>query len=192
MTGSESSAHAAGMSDIDLMLRAREGDDTAFGVLIRRHQDALFRFFRSMGLGDDSEDAVQETFLRLHRYRGRYEPRAAFRTFMYLLARQVCCDAFRKRLRRREMMESVQREAEAADAGSGADIGRSDRLALAEAVLNELPEAMRMVVVMSLYQGLRYEEIAGALDVPVGTVKSRMFHAMLKLKEALHARTRRA
>jgi RNA polymerase sigma-70 factor (ECF subfamily) len=65
---------------------------------------------------------------------------------------------------------------------------RGDRLALAEELLLTLPDAMREVVVMSLCQGMKYEEISVALDIPVGTVKSRMFNAMLRLKEALRER----
>lgn len=189
MSGLDSDNRGGGLSDIDLMRILREGDERALAALVRRYQDALFRFFRSMGLGDDSEDATQETFLRVYRYRDRYEPRAAFRTFIYLLARQVCCDAFRKLQRRQQMMETVRLDADGAGE-AGAESARSDRATLAEAALRELPEAMRLVVVMSVYQGLRYEEIAEALGIPEGTVKSRMFHAMARLKESMHARKR--
>jgi RNA polymerase sigma-70 factor, ECF subfamily len=172
-------------SDVDLMLRIKRGDEDAFTLLVRRHQNALFTFFRSMGLSHDAEDAVQETFLRLYRYRSRYEPRAAFRTFMYLVARQVCFDAFRKRGRQQRLLREVERETPAQEAKT-TPLG--DAAARAEELLQALPEAMRIVVVMSIYQGLRYEEIGEALGIPAGTVKSRMFHAMLRLREALHAR----
>jgi RNA polymerase sigma-70 factor (ECF subfamily) len=175
-------------SDVELMLRVRDHDDEqAFGTLMDRYQVLLVGFFRSMGLVNDAYDAAQETFLRLYRYRKRYEPKASLRTFIYLLARQVCMDASRKRMRRERLMDAFRREqtVEATVAR-----GPSGDAILADALLGELPEAMRCVVVMSIYQGLCYDEIAAALEIPVGTVKSRMFNAMLRLREALHARKR--
>lgn len=167
------------------MLRVGRGDDLALAALVRRYQTPLLNFFRSMGLHSGADDAVQETFLRVYRYRDRYEPRAAFRTFIYMIARQVSVDAIRKSRRYGDMLNRAAGEAEA-DPVPGR--GRSDRMALAEELLMTLPESMREVVVMSLCQGMKYDEISRALDIPVGTVKSRMFNAMLRLKEALRER----
>lgn len=172
-------------SDIELMQRVRDGDDFAMSELVRRYQGALLNFFRSMGLGAESDDALQETFLRVYRYRDRYEPRAAFRTFIYMIARQAGVDALRKNKRYGTLVDNAAKEAEVA---SVPGVPRGDSLALAEELLLKLPEAMREVVVMSLCQGMKYDEISAVLDIPVGTVKSRMFNAMLRLKEALHDR----
>jgi RNA polymerase sigma-70 factor (ECF subfamily) len=172
-------------SDIELMQRVRLGDDDAVATLVHRYQGPLLNFFRAMGLHAGADDAVQETFLRLYRYRDRYEPRATFRTFIYMIARQVSVDAIRKGKRYGDLLERAANESET-DAGPG--MLRGDRLALAEELLLTLPDAMREVVVMSLCQGMKYEEISVALDIPVGTVKSRMFNAMLRLKEALRER----
>jgi RNA polymerase sigma-70 factor (ECF subfamily) len=169
-------------SDIELMQRVRNGDDDALTVLVHRYQGPLINFFRSMGLHSGAEDAVQDTFLRLYRYRDRYEPRAAFRTFIYMIARQVSVDAIRKGKRYGDLLARAANESET-DGVVG--LPRGDRTALAEELLMTLPDAMREVVVMSLCQGMKYEEISVALDIPVGTVKSRMFNAMLRLKEAL-------
>jgi RNA polymerase sigma-70 factor, ECF subfamily len=170
-------------SDIALMLRVKEGDEGAFLALVRRYQDALFRFFRSMGLTSDAEDAAQETFVRLYKYRQRYEPRAGLRTFIYLLARQVFVDAYRKRQRYDGFLTAFQAEAEG---GQSEEARVGAPLVRAEELLRELPEPMRLVVVMSFYEGLNYEEIADVLEVPVGTVKSRMFHALRRLREAMN------
>jgi RNA polymerase sigma-70 factor, ECF subfamily len=168
------------------MLRVRERDDEqAFAALVDRYQVPLVGFFRGMGLVNDASDAAQETFLRLFRYRRRYEPKASLRTFIYLLARQVCTDAVRKRMRRERLIEAFRRERTTESAVMRSPPGDA---VLAEALLRDLPEAMRLVVVMSIYQGLNYEEIAAALEIPVGTVKSRVFNAMLRLREALRAR----
>jgi RNA polymerase sigma-70 factor (ECF subfamily) len=172
-------------SDIELMQRVRNGGDDALTVLVHRYQGQLLNFFRSMGLNAGAEDAVQDTFLRLYRYRDRYEPRAGFRTFIYLIARQVGVDAIRKGRRYSDLLSRATDESET-DAAPG--MPRRDRTALAEELLMTLPDAMREVVVMSLCQGMKYEEISVSLDIPVGTVKSRMFNAMLRLKEALRDR----
>ena len=184
--------HAAGgpsdPSDVELMLRVKDRDDErAFAALMDRYQVPLVGFFRSLGLVNDAHDAAQETFLRLYRYRDRYEPTASLRTFIYLMARQVCTDASRKRMRRERLIAAFRREQTVEPPVAR---GPAEDAILAETLVSELPEAMRLVVVMSIYQGLCYDEIAAALEIPVGTVKSRMFNAMLKLREALHARKR--
>jgi RNA polymerase sigma-70 factor (ECF subfamily) len=177
-------------TDVELMLKLKAGDDGSFVDLVRRHQNSLIRFFHSMGLTADAEDAAQETFLRLHRYRHRYEPKATFRTFIHLLARQVCLDAFRRRQRRERHLDVYKQQAvhEAALPETAGHSGEAP--AIAAELLKELPEAMRTVVVMSIYDEMPYDEIAKVLDIPVGTVKSRMFNAMLRMRVSLHARKR--
>jgi RNA polymerase sigma-70 factor (ECF subfamily) len=176
-------------TDIELMLKFQAGDDTSFVSLVRRHQNSLIRFFHAMGLTADADDAAQETFLRLHRYRHRYEPTATFRTFIHLLARQVCLDAFRRRQRRERHLDAYRLQAAHEDVAPP-DPARNtgDAPAIAGELLRDLPEAMRTVVVMSIYEEMPYDEIAKILDIPVGTVKSRMFNAMLRMRKALHAR----
>jgi RNA polymerase sigma-70 factor (ECF subfamily) len=177
----------ASPTDVELMLKVKDGDEDGFVILVRRHQNYLLQFFRSMGLTADADDAVQETFLRLYRYRHRYEPKAGLRTFIHLLARQVCLDAFRKRQRRERHLDAYRQEAERTEAPS-LPRPAGEWPEEAENLLRKLPEAMRAVVVMNIYQGMPYDEIAQALGIPVGTVKSRMFHAMLKMREALNVR----
>jgi len=180
---SPDTAAREGPADVELMLRVKAHDDEqAFAAIMDRYQVPLVGFFRSMGLVNDAPDAAQDTFLRLYRYRRRYEPRASLRTFIYLLARQVCTDASRKRVRRDRMIEAFRQEQADETAQTRSPVDDAFR---AEALLRELPEAMRLVVVMNIYQGLCYEEIAAALEIPIGTVKSRMFNAMARLREAL-------
>lgn len=162
------------------MQRVRAGDTTAFAVLIRRHQAAVVNFFRRHGAHTEAEDVAQETFLRVWRYRLRYQPTARFTTFLFTVARHAWADHLRRMQKRERIAERVETELLPHDATAQHTARR--RLD-AQAALNALPEKLRCVVVMSLYQGLKYEEIAAALDVPVGTVKSRMFLAMARLKE---------
>ena len=166
--------------DETLMRQTASGDTMAFATLVKRHQDPLLNFFRRLGVYTDAEDLVQETFVRLFNYRDRYRPTAKLTTFLYTIARHVWIDGLRKVKRQEAFVEELK-----ADGPAGSDGGM--RLAAlrmdAQQALQQLPEKLRSVVVLSLYQGLRYEEIAGVLDIPVGTVKSRMFNALNQLKE---------
>lgn len=168
--------------DTELMCRAESGSAEAFGCLVRRHQDALVSFFIRMGAHSESEDLAQETFLRLHNVRGRYRPAAKFTTFLYTIARHVWIDSIRRFRRFRRFEERVKHEADRSHDG---EIGAARARLDVQVALRALPEKLRSVVVLSLYHGLRYAEIAAVLGIPVGTVKSRMFTALSRLKEML-------
>ncbi|MFZ4394695.1 MAG: RNA polymerase sigma factor [Kiritimatiellia bacterium] len=169
-----------------LMQRACQGDREAFTELVRRHQRPLMNFFRRCGVQTDAEDLVQQTFIRLYRYRDRYQPSAKLTTFLYLLARQVWIDELRRRQRTERLRKGLEAEPqlEFVAGGKGPERGKMD----IEAALAALPEGMRMVVVMSIYQNMVYEDIALALQIPVGTVKSRMFNALRLLRQAMEER----
>ena len=165
-----------------LMQRACQGDREAFAALVRRHQRPLLNFFRRCGVQTDAEDLVQQTFIRLYRYRDRYTPSATLTTFLYLLARQVWIDELRRRQRSERLRKGLEAEPPPAEAPvtqpkhGGMDV---------EAALAALPEGLRMVVVLGIYQGLAYADVAAALKIPVGTVKSRMFNALRLLRQRL-------
>lgn len=175
--------HMEEPSDFELMARIRTGEQAAFLSLVRRHQDPLVNFFHRLGAYTDAEDLVQETFLRLYRYRAKYRPDAKFTTFLYTLARHAWADRLRKQKRQEAISERVTTEASSTDRieTHGAQ-ARMD----AQSALNALPEKLRIVLVMSFYQGLRYDDIAEILEVPVGTVKSRVFLAMERIREAFN------
>jgi RNA polymerase sigma-70 factor (ECF subfamily) len=170
-------------SDAALMALARVDDRHAFAVLVRRHQKMLLNFFIRSGVQYDAEDLVQQTFLRLYRYRDRYLPRAKFTTFLFLMARQVWIDELRRRSRTGRLADALAREPEPPTAAGGPPPERGG-LDIADAVA-ALPEAMRQVVELGVYQDLPYAEVAHILGVPEGTVKSRMFNAIRMLRERL-------
>ncbi|MEI6808335.1 MAG: sigma-70 family RNA polymerase sigma factor [bacterium] len=187
LTGGHNTANYAPMdessdfSDFELMARIKEGDQTAFLALVRRHQDALVNFFHRLGAYTDAEDIVQETFLRVFRYRDKYRPDAKFTTFLYTIARHAWADGLRKMKKQETVSERVTSEAAIEDR---LETHRAQAQMDARTALDTLPEKLRIVLVMSFYQGLRYEEIAEILEVPVGTVKSRVFLAMGRMREA--------
>ena len=138
----------------------------------KKFEKKLLNFFWRQGVSyTEGEDLVQETYLRLWNYREQYKPTAKLSTFLFLMARQVRLDALRSEKRRGK--EQPQTQA-APRAGEGEDV----RWAVAR-----LSEPLREVVELGVFQDLPYAEVSEILDIPVGTVKSRMSNALKKLKE---------
>ena len=145
----------------------------------KKYEKNLLNFFWRQGLSySEGEDLVQETYLRLWKYRAEYKPTAKLSTFLFLMARQVRIDALRRETRRENREErwgSDQEDVQQA----GAKMVREDvRWAVAR-----LTEPLREVVELGVFQDLPYAEVSEILGIPVGTVKSRMSNALKKLKE---------
>jgi len=169
--------------DATLMAQIREGHPEALECLIRRHQQPLVNFFRRMGAYMDAEDLAQETFIRVYKYRDRYQPTAKFTSFLYTVARHVWLDLLRQSRKREELTRRLESDGpRSSDGGHPAARLKMD----ADGALRRLPEKLRSVIVLSFYQGLKYEEIATVLRIPLGTVKSRVFLALARLKEVWH------
>jgi RNA polymerase sigma-70 factor (ECF subfamily) len=168
--------------DEALMKLAARGDTQAFTVLVRRHQNPLLNFFRRLGVRNSAEDLVQETFIRLFKYRKKYKPTAKLTTFLYMMARQVRIDYIRKSQRRSTAMGDLAKNTEIRESISTTI---PDKAGVAVEALRGLTADMREVVVLNVFQGLRYQEIADVLGIPLGTVKTRMFYALRKLREIM-------
>ena len=167
---------------VALMLAVARGSESAFATLVREHQKSLLNFFARMGASSDCEDLVQETFVRLFRYRRRYQPTARFTTFLYHLARNVWADRGRKIVRLERLATEFQNEVEIASQRAPERSGEPVDI---EAALDRLSPKLREVIVLNIYQGLRYQEVADVLEIPLGTVKSRINLALARLKELL-------
>lgn len=167
--------------DIALMLRAKGDDLDAFSELVRRHQRQVMNFFARNGVYRDVEDLAQETFLKLHRARHRYAPTAKFTTFLYLIARQVMIDSIRHVNRKAALMEKYGKEAPQ-EAPPPQRRGEKED---AEAALACLSQPLREAVVLVVMQGMAYAEAAEILEVPVGTVKSRVSAAMTRMRQEI-------
>lgn len=163
-----------------------------FEALVRSKSRELYRYFRLSGAdAHEAEDCVQETFLRIYAGWSRYAARGAdgLAPLLYRAARSVWVDALRRR--RRRPAPSTE---EALD-GTQARSSRPPE-ALAEdlelwAAVGGLPEKLRSVVILVVYQGLAYREAAEALGVPVGTAKSRMHLAVRALRNSSYGRASR-
>lgn len=148
-------------------------------VEARKFEKNLLNFFWRQGVSySEGEDLVQETYLRLWKYRFQYEPAAKLSTFLFLIARQVRIDALRRQSRR-EMREDRWGK-DQGDIQMPADqmVGEDVRWAVAR-----LTGPLREVVELGVFQDLPYAQVAEILGIPVGTVKSRMSNALKKLKE---------
>ena len=173
--------------DIELMLRVKQGDDAAFDELCRRYRRQLTGFFYSLCWNyQTSEDCTQEVFVRVWLARQRYEPAAKFSTYIYRIARNHRLTVLRARKCRPEPLyldDTLEPETPEGDLGRlliSRYIDRRIRLAV-----SGLPEHYRLVFVLSHFQDMKYSEIAEVLEIPIGTVKSRMSVAVRTLREQL-------
>jgi len=166
------------LDDIQLMAQVKKGDKDAFRKIIQHHEVSLLNFFRRLGANIDSaEECVQETFIKLFNYRKKYKPTHKFTTFLYTLARHSWADSWRRE--KHQVLRMADCELRSVNPNAV-----DSRLAVQEAI-NNLSDKLRITMVLSVYQGLNYEEIAGVLKIPVGTVKSRMSLAFEQLREIL-------
>jgi len=174
---------ASAAEDIALMLQARDGDLDAFSRLVEKHQQAIMNFFARNGVYRDVEDLAQEAFLKLYRARRRYKPTAKFTTFLYLIARQVMIDGIRHSSRKAKLFERYGQEAEQSEAAPAMRGECED----AAAALDVLTWRLREAVVLVVMQGMTYAEAADVLDIPTGTVKSRVSEALRRMRIAMGA-----
>ena len=177
------------LTDEEAMRRVQDGgDERAFGLVLRRWQGPIRRLCTRMtGDAHRAEELAQEAFARLFEQAGSYRHGARLSTFLWRIAVNLCLDE-----RRRAGSRPVQPLSGAAEAVLAAGAARPDAVASrrerAEYVrqaLAGLPEHYRAVVVLRHYEGLKFREIAEVLDIPEGTVKSRMAVALDKLSAML-------
>ena len=158
-----------GPSDRDLVLQARDGDQEAFGTLIRRHQQRIFGLgVRLLGSASDADDLVQETFLRAWRALDRFDAERPLVPWLVRIASNRALDALAARGRRaaEELTESVPWQGPSPDE----DVERARLREEVMRALSGLPDDQRTILVLRAYEGLSYREISDTLDVPIGTV----------------------
>jgi RNA polymerase sigma-70 factor, ECF subfamily len=176
--------------DSDLVAAAQRGDRDALDRLLRRHYDRIHAVCRRIaGSTRDADDAAQEALIRIVRAIDRFDGRASFSTWSYRIATNAALDELRKRSRRPQL--HVVGDDGRASGGEPADELAQrrveavvDRISI-DAALAELPEEFRAPVVMRDVGDLDYAEIAEALSVPIGTVKSRIARGRRMLLERL-------
>ncbi len=170
--------------DIQLLNRYLGGDIAAFDELVRAHEDRVFGIcLRMMTNRDAALDAVQETFLTVFRKADRYEAKAAFSTWLYRVAVNTCYDQLRKAKRRRT--EPIPESSDPVDPRGGDEFEAVELRPDIEEALLKIPIEFRSAVVLVDLQALSLEQAAEILDVPIGTIKSRVFRGRKLLATSL-------
>jgi len=196
----EASEESSKKGDHDLVVqRVQAGDSGAFRTLFDKYHRRAFAV--AMGVvknEDDALDAVQEAFVKVHKNIHKFQGSSSFYTWLYRIVMNVSIDHVRRTSRRKSLDfdERVLHE-ESEVAGDGALLPRvtnanpgkaalrAELGSAIQAALEELPEHHRAVIVLREIEGMSYEEMAEALEVPKGTIMSRLFHARKKMQVAL-------
>jgi RNA polymerase sigma-70 factor (ECF subfamily) len=180
--------------DRALVARANDGDRRALDTLLRTHYDRIYAVCRRItGSDADAADAAQEALIKIVRSLPGFDGRSAFSTWAYRIATNTSLDELRRRRRRPAVVDRVDddgHDLELVDPDAGPRVEAVvDRMAI-DAALAQVPETFRVPLVLRDVGDLDYAEIAEALDVPVGTVKSRIARGRAALVELLAAGNR--
>ncbi len=178
-----------------LIERCKRGDLAAFNDLVRKYEKQVYNFaYRLTGNYDDANDVAQDAFLRVFNAIGTFRGDASFSTWLFRITTNVFLDE-RKRAKAHphasldEYLEldesSVARQIEDPSPSPEAVLEESERAQLLQKAIGGLPEYQRAMVTLYHGQQKSYEEIAEIMDLPIGTVKSRLNRARLALKEKL-------
>ena len=197
-TSNSSIVSESALSDEELLLRYRTTNDPEiFAQLVQRYERELFSYLRRyLGTAEMAEDVFQAAFLQVHLKCDQFEEGRRFRPWLYTIATNQAIDAQRRN--RRHRMVSIDRTGDRNDEEVGKlanllesndsdpleKVSEFESAAWVQKALDELSDQMRNVVTLVYYQGLKYREAAEVMGIPVGTVKSRLHAAILRLTES--------
>jgi RNA polymerase sigma-70 factor, ECF subfamily len=174
-------------SDEELVEAFQHGDSSAFDVLVdrwdRKIQGAIYRI---LGPGEDVRDLSQEAFLKAYRGLRTFKKEARFSSWLYQIALNLCRDRMRRRRGRTHVsLDELDEGTALTSASAVQDLENRDLSRRVARAMEDLPEEQREVIVLKEYQGLTFLEIADALDVPVSTVKTRLYRGLGLLRQRL-------
>lgn len=183
---------SAGPTDEELISRFQQGDNYAFDLLVKRYKEPLMNFvYRFVGDREEAEDIVQETFLRLFKNKHYYREIAKFSTWIYTIAGNLAKTELRRRKRRKLLsishFMSSEKDYDIPDEDSNPERDANTVITdkIIQQAIDKLSPKFKQVIVLRDIQGFSYEEIAEIVGIPLGTVKSRVNRARLKLQEDL-------
>ncbi len=185
----------AQMEDGELIELIKEGDERAFAVLIKRYQKSLYSFiFRMLGTPEEAKEIFQETFIRIYKNIHSFNTDSRFSPWAYRIAHNLCIDYLRKSERdilkkqTSPFNEGLGHHSKISEKGEGSHLESPESITYknqlskrVQMAVEQLPPKQRAVFVMYQYNNFSYEEIAEALNIPLGTVKSRMHNAIKRL-----------
>ncbi len=179
-------------SDLILIQDALAGSSAAFDQLMVRYQDRLVHSLEhSLGSRDDALEVAQQAFIQAWRRLSTFRGESAFYSWIYRIARNVASSHNRRQRLRTTSLESFTDATgfEPVDARQSAipdhELEKAEQLQAVQLALQQIPEDFRQPLVMKEIDGFSYEEIAQVLDIPLGTVRSRIFRARQELAERL-------
>lgn len=198
--GREKVANVPGeLSDEALMARYREtGKDADFAELMSRYQREIYRYLvRYLGNTNLADDVFQETFLQIHQKRHLYEEGRPLKPWLFTIANHQAIDAMRRQGRHptkslsahgvdadgESQRNGLEALLESTAEGPLANLQARERQEWVRKAIDSLPDQLRQTVVLAYYEDLKYREIAEILNVPVGTIKSRLHSGLLKIAE---------
>ena len=182
------------LSDEELVVRCQEDDHGAFAVLVDRYKHRIhWLVLRMVGQPDD-EDVTQEVFIRVFRSIGQFRGGSSFRTWIYTIAHNLCISEIRKKGRRGEHLsmeekgdEKIHRLLPNTRNGLEDEIEKRDLSQSIRTLMERLPPQYRAVLTLYYLEQAKYEEIAEIMDLPLGTVKTHIRRARLRLRDLLLA-----
>ncbi len=180
-------------TDVELVNATLQGRQECFGDLVDRYQRPLVNYLhRMLRQADDAHDVAQEVFVKIYRALDRYDSQYKFSTWLFRIAQNAAIDRIRKR---RLQVVSMDRPTDDSEDGTWefaddspdayADARNRERRDAIQEAIDALPWEYRELIVMRHYGELSYEEIARAKDMPLGTVKNKLFRGRKMLKEVL-------
>jgi RNA polymerase sigma-70 factor, ECF subfamily len=173
-------------TDSELMTALCGGDEEAFTEIIRRFQGPVYSLLiRMLGNEDESEELLQVTFCRVHRYRDHYDPSRPLVTWIFTIASNLAKKEWRRRSRWMQVPLDNVTLTSPVQTAPHYEAGRRELKASLEEAINKLPPHYREPFLLREDQQLTYEEISDVLHVRIGTVKSRINRARAMLREAL-------
>ena len=180
-----------GRPDPELIVLAQKGDQAAYGVLVRRHQDRIYRHLLNLtGSREEALELAQEVFIKAWEALPTWRPDAQFHTWVYRIASNAALDVLRRRKVVRFVPLDDDYDAPADQPGPEAQLQARQGLRRLDAALARLPLEQREIVLLREVEGLSYDELATTLGIDKGTVKSRLSRARAALA-ALYDETRK-
>lgn len=172
-----------------LLPKVAAGEQSAVALCVQRYGPLVWslarRYYRDR---HEAEDAVQEVFIELWKAADRFDPNvAAEKTFVAMIARRRLIDALRRAGRNRPTVELNEADGTHATSGPAARVDAADEAALARNAMAELPDEQREAIKLTIDAGLTHAEIAERLDLPLGTVKTRIRRGLIAVREKLAA-----
>lgn len=171
------------VSDTALMLKVKAGDIDKLSLLYERYHRMLFGFFwRMSGSVETSEDLVQTVFYRILKKRAQFKGKGKFSSWMFQIAHNLWADHYKKH-RKMDLADDMERWELKEGLSTDEQIEREEELRQLRKALHSLSDDKKEVIILSRYQGLKYNEIAKILNTTEGAVKTKVFRALADLRE---------